>query len=108
MRIIILSFILLLCSCCPVDSSNNSIEKKDKIVVKCSNEYKVKQDYYGVVVILREFELNGHIFLANTLNNRSIIHAPWCPCKQKLDETTSDCNESSVNFENSIFSNSYF
>lgn len=78
MRVIILSFILLLCSCCSVDNNQN----KDEIVVHCSNKYKIYQDNYGTVTILREFELHGHVFLVNTWNERSVIHAPWCPCKQ--------------------------
>lgn len=82
MRVIILSFILLLCSCCSVDNNNNSIQNKDEIVVNCSNKYKIYQDNYGTVTILREFELHGHVFLVNTWNERSVIHAPWCPCKQ--------------------------
>lgn len=95
MRVIILSFILLLCSCCPVDSN----QKKDEIVVNCSNKYKIYQDNYGTVTILREFELRGHVFLVNTWNERSVIHAPWCPCRQTQSTTTTE----------SIFeSNSYF
>lgn len=112
MRVIILSFILLLCSCCPVDSSNSStekkIEKKDEIVVNCSNKYRIYQDNYGTVTFLYEFELHEHIFLVNTWNDRKLIHAPWCPCKQKFDEPTSNFNTSSINSEDSIFSNSYF
>lgn len=99
MRVIILSFILLLCSCCPVDSSNSSNEKKDEIVINCSNKYRIYQDNYGTVAILREFELNGHIFLVNTWNDYKLIHAPWCPCKQLQSTTTTE----------SIFeSNSFF
>lgn len=95
MRVIILSFILLLCSCCPVDSN----QKKDEIVVNCSNKYKIYQDNYGTVTILREFELRGHVFLVNTWNEHSVIHAPWCPCRQTQSITTTE----------SIFeSNSFF
>lgn len=95
MRVIILSFILLLCSCCPVDSN----QKKDEIVVNCSNKYKIYKDNYGTVAILYECELRGHVFLVNTWNERSIIHAPWCPCRQTQSTTTTE----------SIFeSNSYF
>ena len=99
MRVIILSFILLLCSCCPVDNNNNSIQNKDEIVVNCSNKYKIYQDNYGTVTILREFELHGHVFLVNTWNNCKLIHAPWCPCRHIQSTTTTE----------SIFeSNSYF
>lgn len=99
MRVIILSFILLLCSCCPVDSSNSSIQKKDEIVVNCSNKYKIYWDNYGTVTFLYEFELHGHIFLINTWNDCKLIHAPWCPCRQTQPITTTE----------SIFeSNSYF
>lgn len=99
MRVIILSFILLLCSCCSVDSNNNSIQKKDEIVVNCSNKYKIYQDNYGTVTFLYEFELHGHIFLVNTWNDCKLIHAPWCPCRQIQSTTTTE----------SIFeSNSYF
>ena len=112
MRVIILSFILLLCSCCPVDSSNSSIEKKiekkNETIINCSNKYKIYKDNYGTVAILYECELRGHVFLVNTWNEHSVIHAPWCPCRQKLDESISNCNTSSINFEDSIFSNSYF
>lgn len=95
MRVIILSVILLLCSCCPVDSN----QKKDEIVVNCSNKYKIYQDNYGTVTFLYEFELHGHIFLVNTWNDCKLIHAPWCPCRQTQSITTTE----------SIFeSNSYF
>ena len=95
MRVIILSFILLLCSCCPVDSN----QKKDEIVVNCSNKYKIYKDNYGTVAILYECELRGHVFLVNTWNERSVIHAPWCPCRQTQSTTTTE----------SIFeSNSFF
>ena len=99
MRVIILSVILLLCSCCPVDSSNSSIEKKNEIVVNCSNKYKIYQDNYGAVTFLYEFELHGHIFLVNTWNDCKLIHVPWCPCRQTQSTTTTE----------SIFeSNSFF
>ena len=99
MRVIILSFILLLCSCCPVDSSNSSIEKKDKTVINCSNKYRIYHDNYGTVILLYEFELHEHIFLVNTLNDRKLIHVPWCPCRQTQSTTTTE----------SIFeSNSFF
>ena len=91
---IILSFILLLCSCCPVDSN----QKKDEIVVNCSNKYKIYKDNYGTVAILYECELRGHVFLVNTWNERSVIHAPWCPCRQTQSTTT----------ESSFESNSFF
>lgn len=95
MRVIILSFILLLCSCCPVDSN----QKKDEIVVNCSNKYKIYKDNYGTVAILYECELRGHVFLVNTWNEYSVFHAPWCPCRQTQSITTTE----------SIFeSNSYF
>lgn len=95
MRVIILSFILLLCSCCPVDSN----QKKDEIIVNCSNKYKIYKDNYGTVAILHECELRGHVFLVNTWNERSVIHAPWCPCRQTQSTTTTE----------SIFeSNSFF
>lgn len=95
MRVIILSVILFLCSCCPVDSN----QKKDEIVVNCSNKYKIYQDNYGTVTFLYEFELHGHIFLVNTWNDCKLIHAPWCPCRQIQSTTTTE----------SIFeSNSYF
>ena len=95
MRVIILSFILLLCSCCPVDSN----QKKDEIIVNCSNKYKIYKDNYGTVAILYECELRGHVFLVNTWNERSVIHAPWCPCRQTQSTTTTE----------SIFeSNSFF
>lgn len=95
MRVIILSFILLLCSCCPVDSFNSSIEKKDKTVINCS-KYKIYHDDYGTVTLLYEFELSGHIFLVNAWNDCKLIHAPYCPCKQ-----------TSIT-ESSFESNSYF
>ncbi len=99
MRVIILSFILLLCSCCPVDSNNNSIQKKDEIVVNCSNKYKIYQNRYGIVTVLYEFELSGHVFLVNAWNDCCMIHAPWCPCIQTQSTTTTE----------SIFeSNSFF
>ena len=99
MRVIILSFILLLCSCCPVDSNNNSTQKKDEIVVNCSNKYRIYQDNYGTVAVLYEFELHGHVFLVNTWNNCNLTHAPWCPCRQTQSITTTE----------SIFkSNSFF
>lgn len=104
MRVIILSFILLLCSCCPVDSNNNSIQKKsiqkkNETIVNCSNKYKIYRDTYGTVIILHEFELHGHIFLVNEWNDCKLIHAPWCPCKQTPSTTTTE----------SIFeSNSFF
>ena len=95
MRVIILSVILLLCSCCPVDSN----QKKDEIVVNCSNKYKIYRDNYGIVTILHEFELHGHIFLVNTWNDCKLIHAPWCPCRQTQSTATTE----------SIFeSNSFF
>ena len=94
MRVIILRFILLLCSCCPVDSN----QKKDEIVVNCSNKYKIYQDNYGTVTILLEFELHGHVFLVNTWNERSVIHAPWCPCKQAQSTTTESIFESNSYF----------
>lgn len=108
MRVIILSLILLLYSCCPVDSSNSSVEKKSETVVNCSNKYRIYQNTSGTVTILYEFELHGHIFLVNTWNDCKLIHAPWCPCKQKIDENTSNYDVSNINSENSIFSNSYF
>lgn len=99
MRVIILSFILLLCSCCPVDNSSSSIQKKDEIVVNCSNKYRIYQDNYGTVTILYEFELHGHVFIVNAWNDYNAIHAPWCPCKQTQSTTTTE----------SIFeSNSFF
>lgn len=100
MRVIILSFILLLCSCCPVDNSNRDFtKKKDEIVVNCSNKYKIYQDNRGTVTYLYEFELHEHIFLVNTWNDCDVIHAPWCPCRQTQPNTTTE----------SIFeSNSYF
>lgn len=83
MRVIILSFILLLCSCCPVDSSNSTQKKEnDRIVVNCSNQYNIYYDSYGTVTILHEFELRGHIFLVNRWNDCKLIHAPYCQCKQ--------------------------
>lgn len=99
MRVIILSFILLVYSCCPIDN-NNSIQKEDKIVVNSSIKYKIYRDKYGTVAILSEFELREHIFLINTWNNNNnILHAPWCPCRQTQCITTTE----------SIFeSNSYF
>lgn len=93
MRVIILSFILLLCSCCPVDSSNSSIEKKDKTVINCSNKYRIYHDNYGTVILLYEFELSGHIFLVNTWNDCKLIHAPYCPCKQtSITESSFESN----------------
>lgn len=91
MRVIILSFILLLCSCCPVDSNQN----KDEIVVNCS-KYRIRNNTYGALANLYEFELHGHVFLLNPNNDYKLIHAPYCPCKQT--STT----------ESSFESNSYF
>lgn len=97
MRVIILSFILLLCSCCPVDNSNSTQKKKNnEIVINCSNKYNIYQSNYGTVTILDEFELHGHIFLVNRWNDCKLIHAPYCPCKQ------------TSTIESSFESNSYF
>lgn len=96
MRVIILSFILLLCSCCPVDSSNSTQKKKNnEITVNCS-KYRIRHNIYGTLANLYEFELHGHIFLLNINNDYKLIHAPYCPCKQT--STT----------ESSFESNSYF
>ena len=96
MRIIILSFILLLCSCCPVDSSNSIQKKKNnEIVVNCS-KYRIRNNTYGALANLYEFELHGHIFLLNLNNDYKLIHAPYCSCKQ------------TSTLESSFESNSYF
>ena len=93
MRVIILSFILLLCSCCPVENSNLTQEKKNnETVINCS-KYNIYQSNYGTVTILHEFELRGHIFLVNRWNDCKLIHAPYCPCKQiSITESSFESN----------------
>jgi len=82
--VILLIILVLLCiagalsSCTPVNQT-----KRPELV-----KYEIKKNRYGSMRVLR-FEYDGHQYIMfGSVDGRSIVHDPDCPCHKKENSYT--------------------